>query len=242
VKSEGRSLKSDPLRRRGSAARGRPKSDIRKVWVCFAVKEEAGAFERLAGERDDVEIILVGMGKRNAEQAIRAALAKEQPTLVLTCGFAGGLDPELATGTAVFAADQQSGVAPALLAAGAKPARFHCADRVAATAAEKQALREATGADAVEMESRHICALCREHKIPCATVRVILDTAQEDLPLDFNRLMTAEQAMNYGKLALALMRSLGKVGGLLRLQRQARTAAARLAEVLGHLIRGLGSE
>ena len=242
MKSEVRSLKSDALRRRGSAARGRPKSDSRKVWVCFAVKEEAGAFERLAGERDDVEIILVGMGKRNAEQAIRAALAKELPALVLTCGFAGGLDPELATGTAVFAADQQSGVAPALLAAGAKPARFHCADRVAATAAEKQALREATGADAVEMESRHICALCREHKIPCATVRVILDTAQEDLPLDFNRLMTAEQAMNYGKLALALMRSLGKVGGLLRLQRQARTAAARLAEVLVHLIRGLGSE
>ena len=219
-----------------------PKSDIRKVWVCFAVKEEAGAFLRLVGERRGVATLLVGVGKRNAERAIRGALAKERPHLVLTCGFAGGLDPQLPTGTVVFAADREPALEPALLAAGAKPARFHCADRVAATAAEKRTLRDATGADAVEMESQVICALCREHKIPCATVRVILDEAQEDLPLDFDRLMTAGKEMNYWKLALALMRSPRKVGGLLRLRREARMAAARLAEVLVRLITGLGNE
>jgi len=205
------------------------------VLVCFAVKEEARAFQKLESERSDLRVVLVGVGKRNAERAIRAALAKEQPQLVLTCGFAGGLRPDLAMGTVVFAADPEAGMQAALLAAGAKPARFHCADRVAATAKEKQALWESTCADAVEMESEIICAVCREQDIPCATVRVILDTANEDLPLDFNRLMTASQQMSCGKLALAVAKSPGKVGALLRLQKQARAAAGKLAEVLARI-------
>ena len=224
---------------RSPKAEGSPKGEVRKVLVCFALKEEARPFQQWAGGRDDIRIILVGMGKRNAERAIRAALAQEQPTLVLTCGSAGGLRPELTIGTVVFEADTETGLEPALLAAGAKRARFHCSDRMAATAAEKRALRQSTGADAVEMESQIIRAVCREQKIPSATVRVILDTAQEDLPLDFNQLLTREQEMCYAKLALALVKSPGKVGSLLRLQKQTQAAAGKLAQVLAALLNGL---
>jgi adenosylhomocysteine nucleosidase len=226
VKSETRNPKPE----------GNPKAEIRKALVCFAVKEEARAFQKLAGERGNLKVILVGMGKRNAERAIRAALAKERPTLVLTCGFAGGLRPDLAMGTVVFAADPETGLELALLAAGARPARFHCADRVAATMEEKRRLWEATGADAVEMESQAICAICREQKIPSATVRVILDTASEDLPLNFNQLMTANQKLSYSKLAMALTKSPGKVGALLRLQQESKAAAEKLGQLLADLL------
>jgi nucleoside phosphorylase len=106
---------------------------------------------------------------------------------------------------------------------------------VAATAKQKRALWEATGADVVEMESEVIRAVCGEQRIPSATVRVILDMADENLLLDFNQLMTADQKMSYGKLAVALAKSPGKVGALLRLQKQARAAAGNLAEVLARV-------
>jgi adenosylhomocysteine nucleosidase len=204
--------------------------------VCFAVKEEVGAFQRLVADRSAVKVILLGMGTRNAEQAIRVALMEQRPQLVLTCGFAGGLRPDLAMGTVVFSADPETGLEPALLAAGAKPAHFHCSEQVAATAEAKRALRESTGADAVEMESRIIHAVCRQQNIPCATVRVILDTAQEDLPLYFNQLMTPRQKLSYGKLALALAGSPRKVGALLRLQKQTQAAAGKLTDVLLRII------
>jgi adenosylhomocysteine nucleosidase len=102
--------------------------------------------------------------------------------------------------------------------------------------AEKRALWESTQADAVEMESQIICNICREHNIPRAVVRVILDPAEEDLPLDFNLLMTAEQKIDNSKLAKAILKSPGKIGALLRLQKQSKFAAERLARVLAHVL------
>lgn len=204
--------------------------------LTFAVKEESRPFQKLIGADSGLRVLLTGIGPRNAERAIRSALAARQPDVVLTCGFAGGLNPELATGTVVFSADSESGLSPALLSAGARPARFHCADRVVATAEEKKALRESTDADAVEMESGIIRSFCREQKIPGATVRVISDCANEDLPVDFNRLLDAEQNLSYGRLLLMLLSSPGKIGALLRFHKQTTVAAGGLAEVLKKVI------
>jgi len=200
--------------------------------LTFAVREESAPFQKLAGSRADLHVLLTGIGQRSAERTIRRALAGPLPQLVLSCGFAGGLNPELATGTVVFSADEDSALSPALLATGARPAEFHCADRVAVTAEEKRALRQNTGADAVEMESRVIRALCRERGIPGATVRVISDAAEEDLALDFNRLLDVRQNLSYGRLALALAKMPGKMPALLKLRRQTQAAAEKLARVL----------
>jgi adenosylhomocysteine nucleosidase len=203
--------------------------------VCFAVKEEAAVFRRAFAHRPQVAILITGMGRRNAEQKIRQRLSWHLPERVLSCGFAGGLNPQLSTGAVVYAgadADQETH----LLAAGAVAARFHCAEHVAVTGAEKRALRETTGADAVEMESQIIGEACRESAIPFATVRVILDTAEENLPLDFNALMTTNQQLNYFKLAGTLLKSPGKIRALMNFQKQCRAAADSLARALAGVI------
>ncbi len=214
-------------------------SEPGKTLVCFAVKEEAGAFQQLVEGRGGLSVLLTGIGQRNAEKAVRAFLAKERPRWVLSSGFAGGLRPDLAAGTVLFATEPGTKPESALVAAGARSGRFYCAKRVASTAGEKRALWKTSGADAVEMESKVICAVCQEHQIPCATVRVILDAASQDLPLDFNLLMTPDQRISYVKLAAALLKSPDKIGALRQFQKQSREAAQKLARVLDAVAKGL---
>lgn len=207
--------------------------DVERVLFCFAVEQEAKYLSR-AG----MDILITGMGRENAERSLHSHLKLRVPQLVLSCGFAGGLNPYLSVGTVVFAGDEDAGLTPALLRAGACPVKFYCAERVASTVEEKRRLWEETGADAVEMESQIIRAICRAHGIPSATIRAISDAAHENLPLDFNLFMTAEQRIHYGKLILNLVMSPRRISGVLRLQRQTQLAARRLAAVLSELIPG----
>ena len=249
--------------------------------VCFALKEEATPFRKITAGKAGISILITGIGQKNAEKSVREFLADfsggasvlasrrrytltrqarlvsslAPPELVLTCGFAGGLNPDLKLGDVVFEIFPGSsrgdeapikignqseppyvGCYDKLVAAGAKPAKFFCADRIATTVAEKKKLRAETSADAVELESGAIHALCRERGIPCATVRVISDTAGEDLPLDFNQLSKPDMNLDYGKLAWAIAKSPGKIGALLKLQKQTRFAAERLADTLFRLL------
>jgi adenosylhomocysteine nucleosidase len=205
--------------------------------ICFALKEEAAPFHKIAAQRPGVFTVIVGIGRQNAEKSVRSFLASNSPELVLTCGFAGGLNPDLKLGDVIFELSTLNiQLSTRLLAAGAKSAKIFCADRIATTVAEKKALRAETGADAVEMESAAIHAVCAERGIPCVTVRVISDTADEDLPLDFNALAKADKSIDFGKLFLAIAKSPGKIGALMALQKKTRLAAERLAAVLSKIL------
>ena len=217
------------------SAESDPPSPSSGVLVCFAVREEAAPFRKIAGHKAGVSILVTGIGRANSEKSARNFLKASSPRLVLTCGFAGGLDPSLKIGTVIFETRDES-LREKLAAAGATPVKFHCANRIATTAEEKRELRQTTGADAVEMESEAIQTICRERGIPCATVRVISDEAGEDLPLDFNRLSRPDMSLDYGKLFWAIVCSPGKIGPLIKLGKQTQLAAEKLAAVLAQII------
>jgi adenosylhomocysteine nucleosidase len=206
--------------------------------VCFAVREEA-AFTASLQAKNGWQRLVTGMGRRNASTQFTEALRRISPDRVLTCGFAGALNPEFKIGDVLFDEDYDAGMNQALLSAGAIPAKFYCSVRVAVTAAEKADLWRTTGADAVEMESSVIRSLCRERGIPSATVRVISDAANEDLPLDFNALMTSEQKISIPKLMGKLATSPRSIPRLMELQRNTRLAAKNLAEVLNRSLHRL---
>jgi len=201
--------------------------------VCFAVREESCCFLKQGG-RGLARILITGMGRSNTIRALQTALDREPPEVVLTCGFAGGLKPELRRGTVLFETENRV-LGDNLKASGAMPARFVCVDRVAVTAAEKLAWRQLSGADAVEMESTAIQEECRKRGIPCATARVILDEAEEDLPLDFNALMTSEARISPCKLMWALVKDPAKIRLLMRFRKQTVAASACLGELLARV-------
>src|SRR6266849_6671561 len=60
------------------------------VVVTFAVKEEMKFFAGRAGIRR----FITGMGRDNAERNVIPALDEIKPRVVLTCGYAGGLNPK----------------------------------------------------------------------------------------------------------------------------------------------------
>jgi adenosylhomocysteine nucleosidase len=213
-----------------------------RILVCFAVKEEAKAFRKALANKDGVSILVTGMGRRNTERAFRKSLKNEKPSFVFTCGFAGALDPNLKIGDVLFDADSSVSLDDALRSTGAEPGKFFCSERVAVTRAEKTELRRITGADAVEMESSIIRNLSREAGIQNVIVRAISDIATEDLPLDFNALMTADQQISMVKLLGSLLKSPGKVPQLLNLQRNTGIAGQRLAEVLCGLLNTLRND
>ena len=201
--------------------------------VCFAVKEEMKFFKG-----GDCRTLLTGMGQKNAAERLQKELAARPASLVLTCGFAGALNPDLSVGDILFDEDESAGLKKKLAELGAKPGGFYCAEKVASTAQEKEVLRNTSNADAVEMESAAIRAICREKKIPSATVRVISDAADEDLPLDFNEVMTPDYRLSMAKLLGKLLREPTKIPKLMEFQGKTVFAARRLGELLEKLVAG----
>ncbi len=211
--------------------------------VCFAVKEEAKYFAvatecfkgTLAGGMS-CQTWITGMGRTNAAEGIRRAINLVRPERVITAGFAGGLNPKYKFGTVLYDQDFLADFGPELENCGAISGKFYCHKRVAITALEKAELWRSSGADAVEMESSVIRTICGEFKIPSATIRVISDDATQDLPLDFNALMTSDDRIDYKRLIWNVLSQPTRIPKLVGFQRQTTDAARKLGVVLKELL------
>jgi adenosylhomocysteine nucleosidase len=187
-------------------------------------KELAGtgaAFARevqLGGRR--AILLANGPGPRSVNQMLKD-FVKEDVAEVVSTGFCGALDPALKVGD--------------IIAVGAAEDGIWSEDRVAVSAEEKRQLRERTGSKVVEMEYAAVAAKAAEWGVPCRAIRVVSDTAQEDLPLDFNRYRDDAGRFQLTRIAVAgLMRPFSALPELMRLDRQSRFASEKLGEFLAN--------
>jgi len=161
------------------------------ILVTFAVPQESGAFiDRLRHSGSDGSVVLgnlgveevavahTGIGAAGAREMAERLLGKLRPRRVIGAGFAGGLDPALATGELIAARN----VSTAALPPGIRAVHLASAPAPLETPAAKAQLRT-SGADAVDLESAALAAACAGARTPLLVLRVISDDAGEPLPL-----------------------------------------------------------
>lgn len=156
---------------------------------------------------------------------------------VVSTGFCGGTHPGLKVGdiavatevrgeTSSFASSSPKGPKPAMTGP------IVSQDRVASTAADKKRLGD-SGAIAVEMEAAAVAAFAEQTGTPFFCIRVVSDTVEEDMPLDFNDYRTADGDFDRKAVALAaLRRPFSRIPALRRLQRNCQIASESLGAFL----------
>jgi len=203
------------------------------------------------GRHNNREIVLVesGPGVRCAAKAAHAMIDAYRPQLIVSTGFAGGLNPRVRRQDLVAAtslANLQGGVIaldPAALVPWLAEVRnLHLGrlltfDRVVRLREEKEQLSHQHDALAVDMESFAVAEACRDRAVDFLAIRAISDAVDDELPPDIGKLLA--QKSFAGQLGAALgsvFRRPAAMKDLFNLHQNALASSNRLAKFLGMLI------
>jgi nucleoside phosphorylase len=176
------------------------------IVVMFALPQESSNFRRALHETqpkltggvligragpEEVAVAHSGVGTAAAGKVVRAVLAEHRPSLVISSGFAGGLDPRLKLGDLVVATNYSSAglveEARSFLPAGSVCGVLTTSPTALESPEEKQRIAANTGASAVDMETEAIAAACMAAAVPLLAVRAISDAATDPLPVPLER-------------------------------------------------------
>ncbi len=216
----------------------------------------------IAGRR--VAWCVSGAGSQAATLATQLLIDGHRPRLIASAGFAGGLCPSISRGsilypTRVLRVTAGMTVTETLLLADIQPeATFPnpvtahdpsrttslvSVDHVVYTAAEKRELFSCTGAVVVDMESFSVASRSHAVGVRCASVRVVSDAAEQELPPEIGRLVQPQSTMRRVGAALAVIgRRPRAAADMWRLWEHAVIDGKTLAVALERLCRSLPTD
>jgi adenosylhomocysteine nucleosidase len=212
--------------------------------------EYARLWETLIGDTS-VSVYLTGIGRVLPREAIeiREAFFTSKLSLAISSGLSGALKEGLKPGDLIAPqkartlrndanADSDPMFRERAIQQGALPVEtLITVNRIVPTAEEKARL--AFFGEAVDMESAMIMSSFVAAGVPVLTIRAISDSADEDLPIDFDRCLTSQGAIRPMSLVNAIVRRPGTLPNLVRFGRQSNQAAQRLAGFLDEFIAAL---
>lgn len=132
-------------------------------------------------ENENAALICAGIGREPARRAAEAIIAEYHPSSIISVGFAGALDSNLGIGdvfTPTLVIDASDG---AKTNAGGSSGTLLSFGSVAGRE-QKQKLRQAYGAAAVDMEAGAVAQAAHVHGIQFSAIKVVSDEAEFELP------------------------------------------------------------
>jgi adenosylhomocysteine nucleosidase len=193
-----------------------------------------------------VVLLVAGPGRKAAAKGARLLLAGHRPRWMISAGFGGALDPTLKRNDVLFATDVvdaggsrwQIDVGLPHEAARRRivSGRLLTVDRIVRTAAEKAELRTVHAADAVDMETSAVAAVCAERGVRFLSLRVVTDEAGADLPPEIMTILGRSGGYRVGATLGAVWKRPASVRDLWALREHAVAAAKRLAAVVTGVI------
>jgi adenosylhomocysteine nucleosidase len=150
-----------------------------KDWLTVNKQHDGRSFKFF--EKSPVALICGGIGSEAARRAAEAAINLYGPALIVSAGFAGGLDPKLEAGqmlTPRHIVDASDG---SRTDSGAGEGVLISFESVA-DVEQKAKLADAYGAHAVDMEAAAVARSAEAHGIKFLACKVISDTHDSHLP------------------------------------------------------------
>ncbi len=185
-------------------------------------------------ESPSIIAAFTGVGPDRAGDFTRNLLEHHAPGLVCIAGLAGGLAPDLRMGQVIAPGeviDGRDGRAFTPSVTGDETTLVTVA-KSAGTPDEKAVVREHFDADAVDMETAAIAAVCEEAGVPWLCLRAISDRANETLPARWLGLVDATGRSRTKSAAGYALRRPGRIAGLLRIDRITRRGMAAIVDRL----------
>jgi adenosylhomocysteine nucleosidase len=206
-----------------------------------------------------IALVESGPGVDRAAKAAHALIDAYRPRLVVSAGFAGGLDPRARRQDLVVATSLIRLPSPSERGAGGEggeialdPAalapwldevpnlhrgRLLTFDRVIRLREEKQRLGRLHEALAVDMETFAVAEVCRARAVDFLAVRAISDAVDDELPRDIGTLLAQKSfAGQLGAAVGSIFRRPAAVKDLFNLHQSALESSSRLAGFLGMVV------
>lgn len=198
---------------------------------------------------DGALLVVSGIGEGAAAAAARR-LVLAGATALASFGMAGGLDPTLICGAVLLPEEVVAfdGVGSVAIVSATSPewrqrlraalpasciacgGRLLTSGRPVGRSDAKAAAWRNSRAAAVDMESAAIAQVAGQAGVPFIALRVIVDTASDELPAAVIAASGGGQ-LRIGRLLAGLLRAPGDAGGLIRLSARYRIAKRVLADV-----------